>query len=127
MGGAAAAETWTVVRSSGQVWIGSRSVQPVSLGSETTIQGSRFSNGASGFESVRAYGRGGADEAVFHEIGSNDSFLGRRNYARYRTEGRETRVYDFDIVSAHAAAGEVADADVRAVAYLFNQYGQWKS
>lgn len=96
-------------------------------GSATRIQGTGFSNGAIGFESVRTYGRGGADEAVFYEIGANDSLYGRRNYASYLSRGRESRVYDFSIVSAHAASGEIADADVRAVAYLFEQYGQWKS
>lgn len=95
-------------------------------GANTEMRGRGFSSSANGFESVRTYGRGGADEAVFHEIGANDSFLGRSNLVRYRSEGHESRLYDFDVVSAHAANGETATADLQAVAYLFNQYGKWK-
>ncbi|MHA1553780.1 MAG: FecR domain-containing protein [Alphaproteobacteria bacterium] len=37
--GAAMAEAWVIVRSSGDIWIGSRSIQPVALGADTELAG----------------------------------------------------------------------------------------
>ena len=73
-----------------------------------------------GFGAVRVYGGGGADRAVFDQVGADDSFHGQGNEAAVANAAVLRAVYDFDEVTLR---GERIPAELTALDYVFHQAG----
>ncbi|MBC8868463.1 MAG: S8 family serine peptidase [Planctomycetes bacterium] len=87
----------------------------------TKLVGARFAITAQNFEIVQARGGGGADEAVFREVGQSDSFYGTEDHGVLDDSDTERSFYDFDEVTLE---GHSIEADISALEYVFRQVGQ---
>jgi len=97
----------------------------VGYSDSSQLSGSDYFNYTSGFERVYAFDSSGYDEAYFYEIGSSDSILGTgSNFYRSNASTSITLLGE-DRVAAYAEPGEWPIANVSAIDYLFEKYGDW--
>lgn len=89
------------------------------------LVGSGFASLASGFQSVRATSVGGADEAVFDQIGTLDTFSVETRTAALRGSLVSVDALGFDRVTAHAKDGESPSANLVAVDCALSLVGGW--
>ncbi len=80
-----------------------------------------FSTTVERFESVAVQGGGGVDEAVFREVGEDDSFYGRGPSGSIENADSVRSFDDFDEVTLE---GHDVEADIAALEYVFRQAGQ---
>lgn len=110
-------------------WIeGSQGLDRLSASGET-IQLTRSQGGnlqISQVSGVTFDGRGAADEVVFSGLGNGDQLQGAGNSALATWSGRSLEARNFALLSARAAAGEIATQSLSAVDYLFMLSGGWQ-
>jgi hypothetical protein len=90
-------------------------------GASSVLVGRGYQLRADDFEQVRAHGQGGIDQALFHELGSDDHFYGRQRFGRLTAAAVATELYDFDDALLRHRPGQKPTADVQALEYVFRQ------